>query len=103
MSYNKESHNKWYQASGKEYYKKYYELNKDRVRVYQKNYYELNKETIRIRQRKYYHLNYYLNKNYFKNYYEKNRLRLLQNALLKKQYGNKEVNIKQGSFIISFK
>ena len=45
--YNKESQQKWYDKRGREYYKEYYELNREKVREYQKEYYQKNKNYIR--------------------------------------------------------
>jgi len=109
VNYPRESHVKWYNKVGKEYYKNYYDENREKVREYQKIYYEKNKEYIRNRQKKYYrkyynNKNYYCkNKDYFKNYYDSNRQEILDKQNYKKAYGHGQVNIKQGSFIISFK
>ena len=102
MSY-KESQNKWYEKRGREYYKEYYKLNKDKIREYQKIYYEKQKKNIRIRQKKYYHQVYKNNKTYYENYYLSNRRLLLDKVRHRTVYGHGIVNIKEGSFIISFK
>jgi len=103
LNYNKESQQKWYEKRGRKYYKEYYELNKDKVREYQKQYYEKNKYYIRRRQKNYFHKTYKNNKTYYQNYYLSNRSLLLDKVTNRKQYGNGIVNIKQGSFIVSFK
>ena len=101
--YNKESQQKWYDKRGREYYKEYYELNREKVREYQKEYYQKNKNYIRRRQKNYFRNNYKNNKTYYENYYLSNRKLLLDKVRHRTQYGNGIVNITQGSFIISFK
>ena len=109
LNYNRESHLRWYKKSGKEYYKNYYEENKEKIRQYQLKYYEKNKQEIRRRQRKYYYTyindeNYYKqNINYFKKYYESKRQKLLDLQAHKKAYGNCNVKFNSDKkYIISF-
>ena len=109
LNYPRETHLKWYNKAGRDYYKNYYNDNKDKIREYQKLYYEKNKKDIRKRQLEYYHKHYNnheyycKNKNILQKKYLENRQKTLDKQAYKKAYGNCIVKFNnEKKYIVSF-
>ena len=94
MGNNKEYKKKWYEENKdriKERYKIYYEKNKDKLKKYQKEYKKENPEIIKKRRKEYYENNKDVSLIKMKEYYEKNKDQI--NEYKKKWYEENKENI----------